>query len=302
MPSDRSGSSFYAPSTYTHASQDRASSSGAAGDGKRARRPRRARDIISTVLIIVGVALLLTAAGLFIHAQLGYKQAQDSYAKLDGYAKVAQTAQGTVDPIPAVDFDALSAINPDLVGWIYVPGTNISYPVVQTDDNSTYLTKLFDGTWNASGSIFMDMDATKPGLVDQQTTLYGHHMNDGTMFNLIDKTIDQAEFDKIGNVYYITRDTTYTFKPMLTAQVDDTYGDARTPNFSGDATLSSYLTAMLDKAKAKASDASERVASTQQVLTLVTCATAFSPTTIRSAMVCTLTASVPTSQATVQGQ
>ena len=157
---------------------------------------------------------------------------------------------------------------------------------MQTSDNSTYLTKLFDQTGNGSGTIFMDMDDTAPGMVDQQTTIYGHHMNDGSMFKFIDNTLNQSDFDTIGNVYYITRDTTYVLQPMFTAQVEDTYIAARTANFTdGDTTLQSYLEDMLGQAKAKSSTASEDIKSVDKVLTLVTCAGEIIPRTTRAAMV-----------------
>ena len=74
----------------------------------------------------------------------------------------------------------------------YAPGTNINYPVVQTNNNSKYLNTLFDGTANASGAIFLDSNDTAPGMVDQQTTIYGHRMNDGSMFNVISDTTGQG--------------------------------------------------------------------------------------------------------------
>ena len=173
--------------------------------------------------------------------------------------------------VPTIDFDALAQTNPEIVGWIYVPGTNINYPVVQTNNNSKYLNTLFDGTANASGAIFLDSDDTAPGMVDQQTTIYGHHMNDGSMFNVISDTTDQATFDSIEYVYYITRDATYKLRPLATKVVEDTYSKARTPNFEGDDGLKNYLSEMLDGASAVASDATDRAASATKVVTLVTC-------------------------------
>lgn len=250
--------------------------------------PRKggARNVISTLLIVLGVALLVTAAGLFIHAQLGYQEAKKSYDNVA--AKYTTVSDAAGDAVPAVDFDALAQVNPDIVGWVYVPGTVINYPVVQTKDNTKYLRVMFDGTNNGNGAIFMDMDDTAPGMIDQQTTIYGHHMYDKTMFNIIDKTTNQATFDTIGKVYYITRTATYQFTPMFTAQVEDTYGDARVPNFGDEAGFQAYLGDMLKQAKAKASDAEQRVASTKQVITLVTCAGEIIPRTTRAAMVCSL--------------
>ena len=189
--------------------------------------------------------------------------------------------------MPIIDFDALAQTNPEIVGWIYVPGTNINYPVVQTNNNSKYLNTLFDGTANASGAIFLDSDDTAPGMVDQQTTIYGHHMNDGSMFNVISDTTDQATFDSMDYVYYITRDATYKLRPLATKVVEDTYAKARTPNFEGDDGLKNYLSEMLDGASAVASDATDRAASATKVVTLVTCRSlSFSNT--RAVMVLTL--------------
>ena len=53
-------------------------------------------------------------------------------------------------------------------------------------------------------------------MVDQQTTLYGHHMNDGAMFEPIDASMDQKVFDTFKKVYYITPEMTYVLKPMFT--------------------------------------------------------------------------------------
>ena len=248
-------------------------------------RRSRARDVISTVLIVIGIALLLVAAVILGRALYGYWQASASYDELEQYATIDDESG---DDFPSVDFDALSAINSDIVGWIYIPGTEINYPVVQTDDNTTYLTKLFDGTGNGSGAIFMDMDDTAPGMVDQQTTLYGHHMNDGSMFNIIDKSLDQDVFDTFEVVYYITADAVYVLKPLLTAEVDETYLEARQTDFGSTYLLQAYLEDMLDQAGAVADDAEERIGETTQVLTLVTCAGEVLPRVTRAAMVCTI--------------
>lgn len=260
--------------------------SGSASGFQPPQPPRKKKGgALSIVLIVVGVALLLVAGGLFIKAQIGYKQAESTYAGLQQYAVSADSGDG----VPDVDFDGLAAINPDIVGWIYAPGTPINYPVVQTDDNTTYLTKLFDLSGNGSGTIFMDMDDTAPGMVDQQTTLYGHHMNDGKMFKVVDNTLDQASFDAFPFVYYITPSATYKLRPLMTAQVEDTYVDARRANFTGQGeSLQAYLEDMLAHAKAQADDAATRIEDADQVMSLVTCAGEIIPRTTRAVMVLTV--------------
>mgnify|MGYP000274774429 CR=1 FL=1 len=248
----------YRPSSYSNAKKPPRSSSHAAPSDYTEPPRKKRRSIIPILLIIIGIGLIVAAAAIFINAQIGYKQASDSYQKIEKQYVSDKDASG----VPIIDFDALAQTNPEIVGWIYVPGTNI---------NSKYLNTLFDGTANASGAIFLDSDDTAPGMVDQQTTIYGHHMNDGSMFNVISDTTDRATFDSIEYVYYITRDATYKLRPLATKVVEDTYAKARTTNFEGDDGLKNYLSEMLDGASAVASDATDRAASATKVVTLVTC-------------------------------
>lgn len=246
---------------------------------------RRHRPVLAIVLIALGAVLLLVAGGIFIGTLLRYGQARDSYRELEAYTVESDLGDG----VPSVDFDALASINPDVVGWIYIPGTPVNYPVVQTDDNTTYLTRLFDGTENATGAIFMDAGDTPPGMYDQQTSLYGHHTYDGSMFKTIDSTLDQEEFDRIDVAYYITRSATFVLTPLLTAQVDETYLQASQPNFVGEGeSLAGYLEDLLAQAPARAADAESRIGSTERVMSLITCAGEIVPRTTRAVMVLTV--------------
>lgn len=291
VPAYSKRSSSHAPAVKGARRQEKRGAKGAANNGVADRRasskkkaPRSWRDVLPVVLIVVGVVLLLAAAFIFVCAQLGYREAQATYDQLETYV-VTDTAG---DDLPSVDFDELEAINPDVVGWIYVPGTPINYPVVQTTDNTTYLRKLFDGTPNGSGTVFMDCDDTAPGGIDQQTTLYGHHTQDGKMFRAIDYALDQDKFDQIDAVYYMTRDATYVCRPLMDCLVEDTFTDARIATFEDEGAFSSHLTTMRGMAKAVAEDVDERQASAENVLTLVTCSGEIIPRTTRAAMVCTI--------------
>ncbi len=247
-------------------------------------------SILSNLLIIVGVALLLLSAGLFVKAQIGYKQAEEYY---DGMSKAAIKDSSGDDGIPTIDFDALKKINEDVVGWIYIPDTKVNYVVAQGETNDTYLRHLLSGEYNVGGTIFMDMDDVAPGMIDQQTTIYGHHMNDGSMFKVIDDSRNQDAFDAIGKVYYITPEATYVLKPMFTMLVQDDYVDARKANFDGEKAFTQYLQASLAKAEARAKDAADEVEKADKVLTLVTCAGDIIPRTTRAGMVCRVVDTIP---------
>ena len=94
-------------------------------------------------------------------------------------------ATGSKDPVAKelmeLDLGALTAENGDVAGWIYLPGTDISYPLLQGADNDYYLKHTWEKKWNAGGSIFLDSRAAR-GLTDFHTVIYGHRMNNGNMF------------------------------------------------------------------------------------------------------------------------
>ena len=80
-----------------------------------------------------------------------------------------------------LDLEALRAYNEDVVGWITIPGTAVSYPLVQRTDNQYYLNHNWKKEYSGSGSIFLSSDASRD-LTDFNTIVYGHHMLDETMF------------------------------------------------------------------------------------------------------------------------
>lgn len=80
-----------------------------------------------------------------------------------------------------IDFEALKEVNPDLVAWLTIPGTVIDYPVVQTNNNETYLKKAFEGDASSAGAIFLDCDSDSD-LHGKHSVFYGHHMRNGSMF------------------------------------------------------------------------------------------------------------------------
>lgn len=76
--------------------------------------------------------------------------------------------------------EELRARNPDYMFWLWIPGTNISYPVVMSSVPGFYLNHTFNGTENPCGAIFCH-DTEDAAALDN-LILYGHNMKDGTMF------------------------------------------------------------------------------------------------------------------------
>ena len=78
-------------------------------------------------------------------------------------------------------YGALFEQNQDFIGWISIDGTNINYPVMQTLDNPDYyLRHSFEKIWSDYGVPYID-EACIMGI-SNNVVIYGHHMNDGSMF------------------------------------------------------------------------------------------------------------------------
>ena len=82
-----------------------------------------------------------------------------------------------------VDFDALARINPDVKAWIYIKGTGINYPIVQTTDNTSYLHRTFEGKDSFIGAIFLDAGC-EPDFSSENSIVYGHNLKNGQMFGM----------------------------------------------------------------------------------------------------------------------
>ena len=126
-------------------------------------------------------------AGIFLE----YKEGTDEYDELKKYVEKelpdvpynedTSAEEGEEVREQRIAFEELKAQNEDVIGWIEIPDTEISYPLMQGDDDQYYLKHTFSGNKNSAGSIFVEYQ-NKPDLTDRHTIIYGHNMKNGSMF------------------------------------------------------------------------------------------------------------------------
>lgn len=175
------------------------------------------KKVMRAVQVVLVAALL---AALFVigrQAYDGWKNRQDSEeaARLaglagDGEEPAAPEDGGEEVPVlpeeaqdlASIDLTALQEVNPDVAGWIAIPGTKISYPLLWGEDNQEYLNTTWKGESSRSGSIFLE-SRNSPDLSDFHTIIYGHRMRNDSMFGSLKYYRDQAYWEAHPNVYVV---------------------------------------------------------------------------------------------------
>ena len=176
-------------------------------------------------------------------------------------------ASGTEAEIP-VDFAALQATGPDVIGWIQVAGIDpINAPVVQRDDEY-YLTHSWDGSASRYGAIFME-EVNTPDFSDYHTIVYGHNMRDGSMFGSLDSYADPDFFAAHGGAVTVytpagTRQYQIFAAEYITAADPAVY----TAGFSPSKEYTQFLTGLVSR---RLYDTGVTITSGDRVLTLSTC-------------------------------
>ncbi len=85
-----------------------------------------------------------------------------------------------------LDFEVLKEYNADVIGYVLIPGTEVSYPILQTEDNDYYLHHNIDGSKGYPGCIYAE-NYNSPKLDDPLNIIYGHNMRNNSMFGALDE-------------------------------------------------------------------------------------------------------------------
>ena len=180
-----------------------------------------------------------------------------------------QQSESAVGEQAMVDLSAYLAQNPDFVAWLRIPGTNVDYPVVQTDNPDYYLNHTFSGKSSVVGTLFSlaDADYAAPG---RNIAIYGHHLRSSgeKMFTSLMryKNPDFYEDNQTIVLDSLYRHREYTIFAVMNMKVGD-WEPSRTM-FSGDAAFMAFV----NRAKLESLyDTGVEVGADDHILTLITC-------------------------------
>lgn len=206
---------------------------------KKKRKLTKFGRILSDIVIVVCL-MIAGFSGWNLYKELHeYQESKETYEKLTPEVVIENPDTNEVDTAPLFDWEKLKGINGDFVGWIRLDDSTVDYPFVQGTDNEYYLRHLFDGTYNNSGCVFMDVNNNRD-FSDKNTILYAHNMKNGTMFAAIEKYKDASYYDGHKVIHIYTEAATYDVYPVAGIVTDGQDDYVRT-SFSDDNDFMSYV-------------------------------------------------------------
>lgn len=181
-------------------------------------------------------AIFLISAAMMVRQQIQYQKIvadSDEAAQIAGLQNSEAPRQSTSplpvspaepeepelppEPLPEdaldlanIDLEALRAVNEDVVGWIAIPGTTLSYPLMQGENNQYYLSHSWKRESVVGGSVFLEATSNRD-LTGFHTIAYAHRMRNDTMFGTIKYYKKLDYWQEHPNVYIVLDDTIYRY-------------------------------------------------------------------------------------------
>lgn len=196
---------------------------------------KKSKNSAAKTLLPMFVIGFVVCLAIIILDVMKKKRAEDRYsdmqesvnvteqAQVTGSVEVATTTEpaeevdvlaelGITVPEKNLDWDALHAENADIYAWIYIPGTEIDYPILQhTTEQDYYLDHNLDGSTGYPGCIYTQL-RNKKDFTDFATIIYGHNMKDGTMFQNLHNYEDKSFFDSNPYIYIYAPEKVFVYQ------------------------------------------------------------------------------------------
>lgn len=123
---------------------------------------------------------------------------------------------------PVYDFDELRESNGDIYAWITVAGTQVDYPVLQSETDNYYLEHNLDDSAGYPGCLYTNKCNTKD-FHDYNTVIYGHNMKNGSMFGCLHSYEDAEFFEENREITVYTDEKRLTYEIYAAVKFTDVY-------------------------------------------------------------------------------
>ena len=224
--------------------------------------------------IVFRVSLTVFLICLFILAYIlwTYFAGQKVYDDLKKYTDIDGKPLGEV----TIDWDSLRAINPDIVGWMYMPDSVISYPVVwRENDDNYYLHHNFNDYSTQFGAeygcIFLS-GSNKSDWSDNSNFVFGHNMYNGTVFSVFSDEQGNSEwFNDHRYIYIFTPQGNYKLLTYTQNKVPSNASDIVYTSFPTGQQLQDYAQQRINASIVSPDPAPKDVSSMYKLFSFSTC-------------------------------
>lgn len=233
-----------------------------------------------TGILIAAIVVFVAAACALGAVFFTYWQGQKSYDELAESAFIPDSdvsdVEGAALSSLSVDWDALCAVNPDVVGWIYIPNTNVNYPIVKApaDDPDKYLTTDFEGNvggwWMPTYGTPYLLSTNASDFSDKNNIVQGHHLQNGEMFAALADFADSEQFNAHRNVYLLTPKGNYRLSSIALVHCAGSEPIAQT-QFATDDDFKAYTQDKIDRSVVSAAPAAPSAQDISQLFMFSTC-------------------------------
>ena len=167
----------------------------------------RVKKLLFLLFVLLALGGLIFCLSQLLPKLFEYKQGSDAFLELsdvgiseydpaDRLLLTDEDLPSDVSDALSIDWDAYAGT--EIVAWFQMD--NLSYPIMQHSDNAFYLDHLPDGRYNACGSLFL-LNHNNPLFTDRSSFIYGHNMNNKTMFGGLKDHTTEASKDHIFYLY-----------------------------------------------------------------------------------------------------
>lgn len=185
----------------------------------------KTRKHILIIIVIILIGVFIFSAYNLIKILIDYNSAISLYEDMQNQYVESATTRTSIEettfntkltenkeisdqPPISVNFNELLSENEEVVAWLYSENTPINYPVVQTDDNESYLHSDLNGNYLINGTLFVDF-RNQQIEKDLNYIIYGHSMNNQSMFGSLLNYKNQKYYDEHKTMYFLTPNKNY---------------------------------------------------------------------------------------------
>ncbi len=165
--------------------------------------PKHKKNTNKKLIFEIIVAIVIIIFGILIFKTIREKQSVKDGKGIVNQIQIEKANITEEKTERMLQLEELQKENSDIIGYLEIQGTNISYPVLQTTDNDFYMKKNYKKEYSKDGSIFLDKDYNWE-IPSSNLLIYGHNNKNGQMFCDLLNYKDESYYEEHPTIKFTT--------------------------------------------------------------------------------------------------